>query len=293
MKKPHLFIISFLSTGITSCAINERTNEIETTGLFWLSAVFLLIIIIWLSFSSAEQAREDAAAKEQRLERFKGIAAGTNPSACVIGIDNHYQLIVDEAAQKVIYTDNSTQKTIPFKHIMSVELVDDNRIINSKSLKRTIGGAIIGNMIGGRAGMIVGGLSGSSRQEKKVSKVEIIIKLRDFTEQALHIVCFDIKRESKNLNKEISPDDSLYGDKYKQGVADAQSILNLISIIIDRNNSSGIHTEHTPHAISEEKEIPSGTNIVSELQKLAKMKEQELINDEEFHLLKQKLINQR
>lgn len=292
MNKLLLYIISFLPIGITSCTINEQTNEIETTGLFWLSAVFLVFLIIWLSFSSAEQAREDAIVKNNRLERFKKIADGTNSSACVIGIDNLYQLIVDETAQNVIYTDNSTQKTIPFQDIMSVELVDDNSTITTKSLKRAIGGAIIGNMIGGRAGMIIGGLSGNSRQKKKVSKVEIIINLRDFTEQPLHIVCFDIKRESNNLNKEISPDDFLYGDKYKQGVADAQSILNLINIVIDRTNATknSSEKETSSPATPEHKESVTTTSIIDELQRLADLKEQGLINDSEFDLLKQKII---
>ena len=50
---------------------------------------------------------------------------------------------------------------------MSVELLEDNTTIASRSLGRTVGGAVVGGVLAGGAGSVVGGLSGNQTMKKK------------------------------------------------------------------------------------------------------------------------------
>lgn len=275
---------------MTSCAYNETTDEFETTWVFW---VFLIVFIIAL-IAAINQGKKDEEAKRERGEKFKKATEEFHVSAKVVGVNNRYQFIVDDVDKNIIYMETTwKKKVVPFDKIMSVEMVEDNTMISSKSLGRTIGGAIIGDLVAGGAGMIVGGLSGNSKQKKKVSNVEVIIKMRDFNDTALSILCFEVGRETNNSKKEITPDDSLYGPMYKKGLEDAIKITQLVSIIIDQMDKTPaqyVEAKPTQNPSATAEATNSSSSIADEIKKLADMKAQGLITDEEFATLKSKLI---
>lgn len=289
MKKIYSLFAALLPL-LTSCTYNETTDEFETTWLFWvLIAVFTVAMI-----AAINQNKKDEEAKQERGEKFKKATENCNVSAKVVGVNNRYQFIVDDVDKNIIYMESTWKKKIvPFDKIMSVEMVEDNTMISSKSLGRTIGGALIGDLVAGGAGMIVGGLSGNSKQKKKVSKVEVIIKMRDFNDTALSIPCFEVGRETNNTKKEIKPDDSVYGPMYKKGLDDAIKITQLVSIIIDQMDKAPAQPAaatpaQNPSATAETSN--SSSSIADEIKKLADMKAQGLITDEEFVALKSKII---
>ncbi|MDE5663929.1 MAG: SHOCT domain-containing protein [Muribaculaceae bacterium] len=288
--KSRLLLFTACIPFLTSCAYNETTDEMETTWLFW---VLLAAFVIGL-IAAINQGKKDEEAKRERGEKFKKATEEFNVSAKVVGVNNRYQFIVDDVDKNIIYMESTWKKKIvPFDKIMSVEMVEDNTMISSKSLGRTIGGALIGDLVAGGAGMIVGGLSGNSKLTKKVSKVEVIIKMRDFNDTALSIPCFEIGRETNNTKKEIKPDDSVYGPMYKKGLEDAIKITQLVSIIIDQMDKAPAQPAaatpaQNPSATAETTNPSS--SIADEIKKLADMKAQGLITDEEFAALKSKII---
>lgn len=275
---------------MTSCEYNETTDEFETTWMFWV----LLVVFIIALIAAINKSIKDEEAKRERGEKFKKATEEFHVSAKVVGINNRYQFIVDDVDKNIIYMETTwKKKVVPFDKIMSVEMVEDNTMISSKSLGRTIGGAIIGDIVAGGAGMIVGGLSGNSKQKKKVSSVEVIIKMRDFNDTALCIPCFEVGRETNNSKKEIKQDDSVYGPMYKKGLEDAIKITQLISIIIDKmDKTPAQYAEAKPaqNPSAKAESTNSSSSIADEIKKLADMKAQGLITDEEFAALKYKLI---
>lgn len=288
--KQRYFLFLTLMPMLTSCAYNETTDEFETTWLFW---VLLAAFVVGL-IAAIIQGKKDEEAKRDRGEKFKKATEEFTVSAKVVGVNNRYQFIVDDVDKNIIYMESTWKKKIvPFDKIMSVEMVEDNTMVSSKSLGRTIGGALIGDLVAGGAGMIVGGLSGNSKQKKKVSKVEVIIKMRDFNDTALSIPCFEVGRETNNTKKEIKPDDSVYGPMYKKGLDDAIKITQLVSIIIDQMDKAPAQPAaatpaQNPSATAETSN--SSSSIADEIKKLADMKAQGLITDEEFVALKSKII---
>lgn len=275
---------------MASCTVNEQTDELETTWLFW---VILAAIIVGL-IAGFNQSKKDEAAKRERGEKFKKATEEFNVSAKVVGVNNHFQFIVDDIDKNIIYMESTwKKKIIPFDKIMGVEMIEDNTMISSRSLGRTIGGALIGDLVAGGAGMVVGGLSGNSKQKKKVSKVEVIIKMRDFNDTSLRIPCFEAGRETNNTKKEIKPDETVYGPMYRKGLEDAIKITELVSIIIDQMDKGTMQPNITNSSSIESSNIISAasTSIADEIKKLADMKAQGLITEEEFASLKSKLIN--
>ena len=300
MNKILIGLFAAVTLLATSCSANEQTDELEAIWqIGWiiviLIAVIFLCFIITMTINNAvSNQNKDEQAKRNRDKRFQKAADEFHVSAKVVGVDNRYQFIVDDVDKNIIFMESTwKKKIIPFDKIMSVEMVEDKTIVSSKSIGRTIGGALIGDLVAGRAGMIVGGLSGGSKQKKKVSKVEVIIKLRDFNDTTLNILCFEAGRETNNTKKEIKPDDILFGSMYKKGLEDAIKITQLVGIIID-------HTDKAPaqHAAATPAQNPSATSesansltsIADEIKKLADLKAQGLITEEEFIALKSKII---
>ena len=179
-----------------------------------------------------------------------------------------------------------TKKTFPFNNLLSVEVLEDNIMLSQKSSLRTIGGAMVGGAIAGGAGAIIGGLSGDSRQNKKVSKVQVKIKLRDINNPSFTIDCFDCKTMTLD-GKPIKPTSLADGEKYKQGLKDAQLIADTLSVIIDDIDRAEKKSQNT----STNPDNLSTNSIANELSKLADLKAKGILTDEEFNIQKNILLN--
>ena len=293
MKKAVIGLSAAAMLTATSCALNEQTNELETTWLFWAILAFFIVAAIVGCIQNVKNEEE----KKERAEKLKKVTKKFHVSAKVVGVNNRYQFIVDDVDKRIILVEaTGYKKIVPFDKIMSVEMVEDNTMISSRSIGRTIGGALIGDLVAGRAGMIVGGLSGDTKQTKRVSKVEVIIKMRDFNDTALHIPCFDARLETNNTKKDIKPEDSIFGPMYKKGVADAIKITQLVDIIIDQIENPSMQPVSATPTQPSEKNIESAdtsTSIADEIKKLVDMKAQGLITDDEFITLKSKIIQDK
>lgn len=273
MKKT-LFIGGLLPL-LTSCEINEN-GDVEFTLGFWVIVIIVFLSVAILGSRGFQNEEEN----EKRRSSMKSKVKEMNPSAEVFVRDSKELFLIFDDRKEIMYRNENNRDTIiPFDKIMSVELIENNTIITSKSLGRVVSGALIGDLVAGGAGMIVGGLSGGSKQNKKISKVSVQIKLRDYSKPVFDIVTFDAQRDTGS--NEIKPDSTLFGDLYKKALEEAIKITNLIGIIIDKEDNEKLSSK-TPS---------NDSGIVNELQSLISMKEKGFLTDEEFNDLKKKIIN--
>ena len=170
--------------------------------------------------------------------------------------------------------DEACKRFIDFADIISVELLEDSNIAFSKSTVRTIGGGIVGGAIAGGAGAIIGGLSGDSKAEKRVSSVEIKILLRNQNSPSCVIKCYDGKGTSLKTTSFV----------YKEVIQEAKNIVDYISVIIDMMDREYQHQEMKSISTTETK------SVTEELEKLCALKEKGIISQEEFEKLKEKLL---
>lgn len=66
-----------------------------------------------------------------------------------------------------------------FSDLIAVELVRDGASVNKTQRGSQLAGAAVGGLLLGPAGLIVGGLSGSKRQENKIEKLSIKLYTND------------------------------------------------------------------------------------------------------------------
>lgn len=251
--------------------------------MFWL--FFIVVIVVGLIFAFVNDSNDKQRANERKdaLDIKLKELPNQHSLKIVLGEKGRYAFVLDDIGRRVYYI-SSTTKEIAFDDIISVEIMEDNTILSSKSTSRTIGGALIGGALAGGAGMVVGGLSGDSKQKKKVSKVTVKIKIRDYSTPTLLMECFNAYELTAGNYSEIKPDDTLYGSFYKTELKNAQKISDYISVVIDEVDREDKQSQT-------ERTLPTTNfSVAEELTKLAKLKADGILTDEEFQVQKAKLL---
>ncbi len=252
--------------------------------MVWFWIILILIVSIIIAAISESNDKKNASERLGVLNTKISNLQNQKELKKIIGQKNRYAFVLDNIGRKVYYLDPTQTKEVSFDQIISVEILEDNTILSSKSTTRTVGGALLGGALAGGAGMVVGGLSGDSKQKKKVSKVTVKIKLRDYSAPKLLIPCF--VAQELTPNSEIKPSDSLYGQFYKEELQNAQKIADYVSIIIDdvdRQEKQSQMVQTTSN---------KSPSVADELAKLASLKEQGILTDEEFLAQKEKILKQ-
>lgn len=238
--------------------------------------IFALIAIIVCAIIGGNQKAAKQKVQAQQNAQAVNSIDGFTPKIIINGVNNSFLFAIDDKSKQIALIKNGYNRVVHFNKIMSVEVIEDNKTLSSKSSIRTIGGAIVGGVIAGGAGAVVGGLSGDSTNKKKVSAINVIIKIRDVNNPNLIIRCFDA--QSMCSTKEIKPD-GIFGDLYKQGVSHANRIADMISIIIDAEDKKFKNTNN------------NSLSTVDELAKLADLKSKGVLTLEEFNEMKKQILN--
>ena len=235
-------------------------------GIFVFVVIAIIVLIVAVSLFMKEQDRSENKRGEE-LDETAASLDGFTPTATVNGYSNYYKFMVDETNKSICYISGKVKMIIPFSKILGVSLIENGTTVSSKSTTRTIGGGLIGGALAGTAGAIVGGLSGNSKQK-------IIIK--DIKNPNLTFDAFSAKMVSNFLN-EIDTTDAFYGKIYKQCLAQANRIVDMVSVIIDEvdKHETPAHTE---------------LSIADELKKLADLKKEGILTENEFQAQKKALL---
>lgn len=285
MKKTLLFMAALMTLVMSSCTVNEYTGELETTWLFWVLLCGFIAIIIIGAKNVSPQKQEEIKQKGEKLNETA--KSKYHITAQVDGIQNSFKFIIDDVDKKVIILyPSSASKIIPYGDIMGVDILENGSTTHSKSMMRTVGGALIGDLVAGGAGMIVGGLSGNSKQVKKVSSVTVVIKLRSLSEPSVSIMCFNAPEHvgSKDIKTD---DDSVLGNEYREAAKSATRIAQLIGVIIDDNDKQ---QKQAGQNNANSDTIETCHSDIDALEKLAVLKEKGLLSEEEYTTMKAKII---
>ena len=150
----------------------------------------------------------------------------------------------------------------------------------SSALPYAIGGAIVGGVLMGGAGAVIGGLSGASKQNKEIKNMDIKILLRSTSRTSCVLHFKDVDRVLKTKEE---ADRKLY-ETYVQNANQAKDVL---SVIIDdaKQASAPIAQPITQSVVA-----PASSSVADELAKLAKLKADGILTDEEFRVQKSKLL---
>ncbi|NMB37053.1 MAG: hypothetical protein GX993_03295 [Bacteroidales bacterium] len=235
----------------------------------------MVIAIILTVISNDKKKKEREEAMSQAIETIPDFT----PTMKITGVDNRFTFATDNEHQRIIYIVGLHKQIFNYEDIISVELIEDNNVMLKKSTGRTIGGAILGGAVAGSVGAVVGGLSGSSKQQNLHSSVKVKILLRNNPVPSLEIACYDYRTMGVET-KPVSDDHPLY----RQGKNDAIRITDTLSVIIDAVDRA--------HNTKNKKISPISGSIADEIAKLAELKDKGILTENEFAAQKAKILNQ-
>ena len=192
----------------------------------------------------------------------------------------NYLFLMDDFFKVLVLVGPDRHEIINYSDIIEVSYEENGSQLYTKSAGRTIGGAIVGGFLMGGAGAVVGGLSGASKQNKEIENMDIKILLRSTIRTSCVLHFKDVDRVLKTKE---DADRKLY-EKYVKNANQAKDVL---SVIID--NAKQVSTP-TAQPIAQPVVAPASSSVADELAKLAKLKADGILTDEEFQAQKSKLL---
>ena len=192
----------------------------------------------------------------------------------------NYLFLMDDFFKVLVLVGPGHHEIINYSDIIEVSYEENGSQLYTKSAGRTIGGAIVGGVLMGGAGAVVGGLSGASKQNKEIRNMDIKILLRSTSRTSCVLHFKDVDRVLKTKE---DADRKLY-EKYVKNANQAKDVL---SVIID--NAKQVSTP-TAQPIAQPVVAPASSSVADELAKLAKLKADGILTDEEFQAQKSKLL---
>lgn len=203
---------------------------------------------------------------------------GSKSYITTTGIGN-YKFIMDDFFKILVIITPSSYELFNYSDIIEVSYEENGNQLYTKSAARTVGGAVVGGVLMGGTGAVIGGLSGASKQNKEIKKMDIKILLRNTsrTSCVLNFKAVDTVLATKN-----DADRQLYENYLKH----ANQAKDTLAVIID--NAKQVNDS----ALKIVAQVPtmSQTSIADELAKLAKIKADGILTDEEFQMQKSKLL---
>ena len=190
-----------------------------------------------------------------------------------------YLFIMDDFFKVLVLIDHATHEIFNYSDIIEVSYEENGKQLYTKSAGRTVGGAIVGGVLMGGAGAVVGGLSGASKQNKEVKSIDIKILLRSTSRTSCVLHFNDANRILKTKD---DTDRSLY-ETYTKNANQAKDIL---SVVID--NAKQVSTYIAQPLV--QRVTSSSSSVADELAKLAKLKADGILTEEEFQAQKSKLL---
>ena len=192
----------------------------------------------------------------------------------------NYLFLMDDFFKVLVLVGPGHHEIINYSDIIEVSYEENGSQLYTKSAGRTIGGAIVGGVLMGGAGAVVGGLSGASKQNKEIENMDIKILLRSTIRTSCVLHFKDVDRVLKTKE---DADRKLY-EKYVKNANQAKDVL---SVIID--NAKQVSTP-TAQPIAQPVVAPTSSSVADELAKLAKLKADGILTEEEFQAQKSKLL---
>lgn len=193
-------------------------------------------------------------------------------NSCLLFDETNRNIIAIETVSHTVGV-SFTVHQFSYESILSVQLIEDEETIFSKSAARTVGGTLVGGALIGEAGAIVGGLSGSTKQKKKVNNVTLKIVIKNASNPT---ILLSVYNKSTDIGSNL--------DSHKANANKTIDALNVIIDMIDKEFEASIKT-------SEPIAQPTNSSISDELLKLADLMNKGILTEEEFLQQKQKLLN--
>lgn len=165
-------------------------------------------------------------------------------------------------------------RVVTYRDLLAVEICEDGEAVTKTVRSSQIGGALVGGIALGGVGLLLGGLTGKRITKQNVKRIDLRLIVNDVSAPT-HSVNF--------LNNETKQGSFLY----KQAIEKARHWHALVEVLIKRADSEDARQAGAGSSSPvEARSIP----IADELKKLAQLRADGVLTDEEFQAQKKKLL---
>ena len=197
-------------------------------------------------------------------------------------------LAIDEKRKKICLikynNGNIALDTMPYNDVLASEISENGNTITRSSRSSQLGGALIGGLALGGVGAIIGGLSGKTVSSDNVQRIDLHL-IVNRTNSPVHSINFfeNIGDDDYNGIKKSSAG-------YQKIMQKARHWHSLLQVIIRQADEEDKIKERevaqeTLHSIEHK-------SVVDKIKELVDLRDQEIISDEEFAILKEKLLSE-
>ncbi|MGY2490087.1 hypothetical protein [Cupriavidus sp. CP313] len=204
-----------------------------------------------------------------------------SPTFALIGDREQSGFLFDEAHDKVIvYCERGAQRAMySFRDLMKSDLIDDGSSVTSTSRTSQLAGAIVGGVLFGGVGAIVGGLTGKKNNARTIKELALHIVVND---RAKPLFVIDVLALRKAVAR----------DKVKAQVLHTQKAQALIAGLIKTadDEDRAKEREQLVAIAAPKPAAPERLSFADEFMKLAKLRQEGALSEQEFTDLKAELI---
>lgn len=174
---------------------------------FIIVAVILLFIIgAWFNMTETKLHAEKTGTALSAIPNF-------NPVATTALTAGRYTVSMDPvSSQFALITPLGVARVYKFDQLVAIEVDRNGTSITKTNRGSQAAGAAVGGLLLGPAGLLLGGLSGSKRNEDKVTRLSLRVFTNDFTNPSTEIVfgeypggsdpnSFAVKHDIQTLNE--------------------------------------------------------------------------------------------
>lgn len=217
---------------------------------------------------------------EAKLTRALATVNGEVSAFVLMGVDLRSGIAINRNATAVCLAGGNWINPEVFepRDVLSAEVYIDGECETKTSRTSQVGGALVGGILLGGVGMILGGLSGKKRSERKVSSIELRVTVND-TNNPLHDV--------RLLDKELSRNSA----QAKRIIERARTVHAQIAVMIKRADSADREVERQEMLAlqSPKTQVPT-LSIADELRKLLDLKLSGDLSEAEYAALRERLL---
>lgn len=214
-----------------------------------------------------------------------GVAKYSNSDGGVRGNDGSDVLLYDTDNKTIKFYINNESTPYSFADILQCEIIEDGRTRIKKSTSGTIGRALLGGLVAGGVGAIIGGSTSSSKVQEKINRISVRIIVNDPNHPSWEIFylnsIFGEQKDSYLYNRAMTSARNVHAmlSGFIQIGEQMREVQNQVVAqqVLQQSLISELSTQH-----------PS---ISDELVKLKSLLDSGVIDQNEFILLKNKLLS--
>lgn len=176
----------------------------------------------------------------------------------------------------------SYTNTFDYEQIIGVEIIEDEVSISKTNRKNQIVGAGIGAAVAGGTGAVIGGLSGKTSTSQEVQNITLRVIIDDYNNPIYDLPFLNQKDSIKKTNS-----------IYKNAIKMTYQWHNILSKVINEKNIEivPVNSQYETNNEPLKETVSTNINYVAEIERIASLKNKGLITEDEFNILKNKIIH--